>query len=152
MFTRYKGIEIPQNYSGSRFKSEAPITETKTHKPSPSFATRTSISPSFERIIAPQDVNEELEIDVDLTNDTNTDIEYEDTISNSSLRFEDVEEKCESDKKSLLDEFKPLIFKTIKNVNHEDLLLLSLVILLMSEGSENSSELIIPLLFLFLYR
>ena len=50
MFTRYKGIDVPQNYSGNRFKSEIipPITETKTHKPTNFTPTKTSISPAFE--------------------------------------------------------------------------------------------------------
>ncbi|MBQ4109064.1 MAG: hypothetical protein IJC80_06650 [Clostridia bacterium] len=47
MFTRYKGMGIPENYSGVRFR-EAAQTEMKTHKPSPSYtSTRTSVSPMF---------------------------------------------------------------------------------------------------------
>ena len=49
MFTRYKGTEIPANYSGVRFRDYAPPpTEMKTHKPSPSYtSTKTSVSPAF---------------------------------------------------------------------------------------------------------
>ncbi len=52
MFTRYKGFEIPKDYSGSRFKGEGLKTEMKTHKASPSYtSTRTSVSPTFKNAI-----------------------------------------------------------------------------------------------------
>ncbi len=51
MFTRYKGISIPENYSGNRFKTP-PETSTKTHKPTASYTgTKTSISPAFNQAI-----------------------------------------------------------------------------------------------------
>ena len=52
MFTRYKGTEIPPNYSGTRFRDYSPPpTEMKTHKPSPSYvSTKTSVSPSFKSV------------------------------------------------------------------------------------------------------
>ena len=52
MFTKYKGVQIPQNYSGSRFKADGLETEMKTHKPTPSYSsTRTSVSPTFQSAI-----------------------------------------------------------------------------------------------------
>ena len=49
MFTKYKGVQIPQNYSGSRFKVAELETEMKTHKPIPAYSsTRTSVSPTFQ--------------------------------------------------------------------------------------------------------
>ena len=52
MFTRYKGTQIPANYSGVRFRDFAtPPTEMKTHKPSPSYTSaKTSVSPAFRNI------------------------------------------------------------------------------------------------------
>ncbi len=49
MFTRYRGTEIPENYSGVRFRDfSPPPTEMKTHKPTPSYtSTKTSVSPTF---------------------------------------------------------------------------------------------------------
>lgn len=154
MFTRYKGIEIPQNYSGNRFKSEAPITETKMHKPSMSYGTKTSISPTFESALR-QDTSNELEAELEnefvdpVSNFSQNEIDYDENFS-SPIEAPFVEEKVV--KSSVLDDFKPLISNIIKNVNSEDLLLLSLVILLMSDGNEDSSEIIIPLLLLFLYH
>lgn len=152
MFTRYKGIEIPQNYSGSRFKSDAPPTETKTHKPSASFATKTSISPSFENVLR-QGENEELD-----TNYQNELVSSQDFYEDENYPSEEIivpsemPKESQIEEKSLFNEFKPLVSRIIKNVDSEDLLLISLVILLMNEENEGAGELILPLLLLLLYR
>ena len=55
MFTKYTGIELPQNYSGSRFKQDiAEDTEMKTHRGQISTVggvVKSSVSPSFQSII-----------------------------------------------------------------------------------------------------
>ncbi|MBQ7788337.1 MAG: hypothetical protein IJ398_01635 [Clostridia bacterium] len=57
MFTRYKGIDIPKNYSGNRFR--VPIeTEMKTHSGEIISASRTSVSPSFNNGISSFQDNE----------------------------------------------------------------------------------------------
>lgn len=170
MFTRYKGIDVPQNYSGSRFKSEPPNTEMKTHKPTPIYSpTKTSISPSFERarnhgyqnVVEGQIANESIDNVSDFNDfqEENYSLENEyfepesKPLGNGDSNQED-EDKCEQkqQKEGVFDELKPLINKFLKNINSEDLLLLSLIILLFGEGNEESSDLIIPLLCLFLYH
>lgn len=54
MFTKYTGIEVPQNYSGSRFKKEVEKTEMKTHRgqiSSSDSGIKASVSPSFQEVI-----------------------------------------------------------------------------------------------------
>ncbi len=176
MFTRYKGIEIPQNYSGNRFKSEVPppITETKTHKPTSYSPTKTSISPLFENALKTADAvsdfkKESYETDEEFNiisnddlnayaenNEENLDaieeIEKVNSIDCANESFDKEKRAITHQKGNLLDEFKPLIGKIIGNVNSEDLLLLSLVVLLMGESNASSNELILPLLFLLLYH
>lgn len=151
MFTRYNGIEIPQNYSGSRFKNEAPPTETKTHKPSLAIGTKTSISPSFESALRRQTSNE-TKYDDEIIDEFIEANEPELDSGEDNSFFEEPEQNIEIPEKTLFNEFKPIVSQIIKSVDQEDLLLLSLVFLLMSEGNESSGELIIPLLLLFLYR
>ena len=150
MFTRYKGIEIPQNYSGNRFRNEAPITETKTHKPSVSSSAKTSISPSFESVLKHgtfQPIEEQIVEDV-------SDFYENEVISeeNPPIMIEESPSEGKDKERTLFDDFKPLVSSVLKNVSSEDLLLLSLIILLMSEGNEDSNDVILPLLLLFLYR
>ena len=159
MFTRYKGIEIPQNYSGSRFKSEPPLTETKTHKPSLTSTTRTSISPMFENALKNQFESNQVEEIIDSVsefdqNDNTYIEEANENFDNLKDEFSSFENESSELSKGamLLDEFKPFVSRILKSVNSEDILLLSLIVLLMSEGNSESNELIVPLLFLFLYR
>ena len=163
---------------GNRFKSEIipPITETKTHKPTNFTPTKTSISPAFESALRTSQNMYQEEKMFDSVSDfeeddyeTNTENEKiseqefdtyesykEDSFINENQSqaddYKESEKASTYQEKSLLDEFKPLIGKIFGNVNSEDLLLISLVILLMGESNESSNDLIIPLLFLILYR
>lgn len=182
MFTKYKGIAVPQNYSGSRFKSEPPKTEMKTHRPAAVYTpTKTSISPTFERVVSQgyqgsldntteekivdnvSDFNNFVEQDTPLENDylyndtsqDNAQEREQQSVQEDSLKNEQESvQECEPLKKGsgLFDELSPLINSFFKNISSEDLLLLSLIVLLFSEGNEESNDLIIPLLCLFLYR
>ncbi len=162
MFTKYRGIEIPQNYSGSRFSVPPPETEMKTHRPSTIYSpSKTSISPTFQ---AGLDALQELQTEEIADNV----YEIEDTSYNNAYdqddSFSDVAEeltsydipneasKEPSKKTSIFEEFKPFVSKFLKNISSDDLLLISLVILLLGDGGDESSELILPLLCLFLYR
>ncbi|MBQ8546512.1 MAG: hypothetical protein IJ437_06200 [Clostridia bacterium] len=167
MFTRYKGIDIPQNYSGSRFKSEPPKTEMKTHKPTSVYTpTKTSISPTFERAVSQgyqeafeSITDEEISDNVSDFNDISEENyclenEYIENKPESQENAEEFTEECAPPQKKcgIFDELSPFIDSFFKNISSEDLLLLSLVILLFSEGNEESNDLIIPLLCLFLYH
>ena len=170
MFTRYKGIDVPQNYSGSRFKSEPQNTEMKTHKPSPVYSpTKTSISPSFERVVSQGYQNtfesSPFKENIDNVSDFN-DFQEENNVleneyfepENEPLETYNESQREEPDcapktkKAGIFKELSPFINKFFKNINSEDLLLLSLIILLFGEGNDESSDLIIPLLCLFLYH
>ena len=150
MFTRYKGIEIPQNYSGNRFRNEAPVTETKTHKPSVSSSTKTSISPSFESVLRHGTIQVPVEQIVEDVSDFYENEMVAEEVAPTMIEEAPLEEKNKEG--TLFDDFKPIVSSIIKNVNSEDLLLLSLIVLLMSEGNEDSNDVILPLLLLFLYR
>ena len=121
MFTRYKSVEIPPNYSGNRFKSEAPETETKMHKPSALSSTKTSISPTFESALKSGMLNYTNTPILEEIGDTVSDFDnsYEISDQNTSYNFEDqsqayfeendTSKTTESEQKSLLDEFKPFV-------------------------------------------
>ncbi len=80
MFTRYKGIDIPKNYSGNRFKM--PIeTEMKTHSGEILGASRTSVSPSFNNSISSFQDNDEVE-------NEGENIDFEASEQNSNYRQE----------------------------------------------------------------
>ena len=162
MFTKYRGIEIPQNYSGSRFSVPPPETEMKTHRPSSVYApSKTSISPIFQ---ASLDAKSKPEIDNFADNvykieENSYDNQYQpynefDTESQDIRQFNEPSKSDENvnKKASVFEEFKPLVSSFLKNISSEDLLLLSLVILLLGDGGDGASELILPLLCLFLYR
>lgn len=163
MFTKYRGIEIPQNYSGSRFSVPPPETGMKTHRPSTVYTpSKTSISPTFQASLdalsAPSQIEEipdnvyEIE-DESYESTYNQSDDYSD--SSEELSEYDIQSKKDqesSKSNSVFEEFKPFVNKFLKNITSDDLLLLSLVLLLFGDGGEESSELILPLLCLFLYR
>ncbi|MBO5338871.1 MAG: hypothetical protein J6A96_04140 [Clostridia bacterium] len=171
MFTRYKGINIPENYSGNRFK--APLeTETKLHKPTPTYTgTKTSLSPTFEEVIRQK--NNELsmpfvdedEQDLDVTEDSITDIEdneaesdeYNNVKEDFSINKPDntYNENTTSRKATsgngLLCELGSLIGKLTGSLKGEDLLILAIIVLLLSENNNDDNTIILPLLCLLLY-
>lgn len=87
MFTKYKGINIPENYSGNRFKTPLE-TETKMHKPVSTYTgTRTSISPTFEEAMR-QSRTPRLVIDDEADNEPN--------MSSEELEYESLQDEQES--------------------------------------------------------
>ena len=172
MFTRYKGISIPENYSGSRFKA-APETETKLHKPStPIYSgTKTSISPTFEEAIRQSSAVqyepevEELDSENDTSNDTNLFIESSE-IEEASLKALEADEASkltDTYKESttnqestsgdgVLGEFSKLFGKLSSGLKSENLLILAVILLIFSENNFDDNALILPLLALLLYN
>ena len=158
MFTRYKGIDIPENYSGSRFKAPI-ITETKTHKPTPPMTysgTKTSISPAFEDALREQSVRpiEKLpqEFDQIFTEENIDEVTlYEN--ENSNNEEEKISEKSEASNKgdtSLLGEFGNLFSQIFSKIKQDDLVIIGVILLLLSEKNEDNYA-ILPLLILLLY-
>lgn len=162
MFTKYRGIEIPQNYSGSRFSAPPPDIEMKTHRPSTVYTpSKTSISPTFQASLESSEPSSVEEIpdnvyEIEEASYDNSSVASE----NSSAKAQELvssdipkqESNGTNNKSGVFEEFRPFVSKFLKNISSDDLLLLSLVILLFGDGGEESSELILPLLCLFLYR
>ena len=162
MFTRYKGINIPENYSGNRFK--APIeTETKTHKPTQSGVyggTKTSISPIFESAIKERtysnDINEAL---YEPTDSYQSEEAYATSINESQgldfneefIENQDSSSKNEDPKKnSILGDFASIFSQITSKIKQDDFIIIGVILLLLSEKGEDK-DVIIPLLLLLLY-
>lgn len=161
MFTKYKGVQIPQNYSGSRFKVAELETEMKTHKPIPAYSsTRTSVSPTFQGAIGNK-LNEESPKTGAYVYENEDEEQYfneENEANNMAEEYEETNEtnsegKTENKKGigAFIDELKPFLNKLTKTINNEDLLLLGLILLLASENSDEARGAILPLVLLFLY-
>ena len=164
MFTRYKGINIPENYSGNRFK--APIeTETKTHKPTQNSVyggTKTSISPIFENAIKERsyvnDMSETIQVPDD--NYQNEEATYtQSTCEPQSIDFDEefVEnqdtkepENEKSPKNSVLGDFASVFSQITSKIKQDDFIIIGVILLLLSEKGEDK-DVILPLLLLLLY-
>ena len=160
MYSRYN---IPKNYSGNRFKEQFIETETKMHKPSPSYmSTRTSVSPTFQNALNEQYDNKTSQSVYDFEENATDSSEVESEIS--SLNFQDEikatlgtsEKNAEPEKKkgpsATFSELVPFISKLTANISYEDLILISLILLFISEENSESKNLLLPLLLLFLYK
>ena len=163
MFTRYKGISIPENYSGNRFK--APIeTETKTHKPTQGGVyggTKTSISPIFESAIKERtynnDINETL---YEPTDSYQSEEEAYATSINESQGLDFNEEFIENQdsssesedpkKNSILGDFASIFSQITSKIKQDDFIIIGVILLLLSEKGEDK-DVILPLLLLLLY-
>lgn len=137
MFTRYSNIDIPQNYSGSRFNKQViEDTETKIHSTPIQGATKSSVSPTFEynkAIIAEEEKIDEVSVPV------------EDDISS-------IEENANNDNKdnslSVLSQFTDYF----KRINSDDLLLIALIIFLLNDHNMNNNDIIIILSLMLIYH
>ena len=169
MYSRYN---IPKNYSGNRFKEPLIETETKFHKPSPSYtSTRTSVSPTFQNALNEQSIKKTGDGVYDFAeNDSPSPIfeaeEFDPPIAdfqheqkNSFLG--DTEQERNGDFSSnekekgqspLGKEILPLVSKVLSNINHEDLILISLILLFVSEENSEAKSLILPLMILYFYK
>lgn len=150
MFTKYSGIDVPKNYSGSRFKQNLE-TEMKTHKapiiqPAPTV-TKSSPQPSFQSIID-KAASGEKETPSDYTEQT-------DAPSNEiPVPVSIIEPSRESEVDTHTDSscVNSAISSLLESLNGDDLLLIALIILLSgNEGYENK-EIIVTLALLLLYR
>ena len=161
MFTKYKGVQIPQNYSGSRFKADGLETEMKTHKPTPSYSsTRTSVSPTFQSAIDNRYDRENQKIGGYVYENEGKEDYYNEENEVEGLAEENEntgDEACQNkteNKKgagAFIDEIKPFFNKLITAISNEDLLLLGLILLLASEDSDEARGAILALFLLFLY-
>ena len=152
MFSKYTNIEVPQNYSGSRFKKTNELhTDMKTHTPSEFSAVKSSVSPIYqEQIYAYTDESEVNECYEDDCADTEP-CEGDETQKNVDPVDENCENDClrvESNKATSRLGFDEIF----KNFNSEDLLLVCLIIFLSTNESSNNNDIIILLSLLLAYH
>ena len=176
----YSKYTVPENYSGVRFKAPIIETETKLHKPTPSYtSTRTSVSPTFQNAInarISKEIYEKTSEDVANFNENapfSPSVE-EDYLENKELSTESsfeskVDENIDEfpNERSEIDtnenekrtgiglfgkEFLPILSKITSKISTEDLLLLSLILVFASEENSEAKDLLLPLLLLFLYN
>lgn len=131
MYSRYSGVSIPQNYGGSRFSHLAEI-ETKTHRPT---TTVTPIKASPVPII--EDEDEKIEADY----------QFEEDIDESSEQAIDEDEQdvfLQEDKgEKARDDFS--LASLISHLEKDDILLLGLILLLISDSSKDNYDVIMVL-------
>lgn len=143
MFTRYSGVDVPQNYSGNRFRKKTiEDTETKVHS-STLGATKSSISPSFEK-----QLNQQFDEESDFQ-DTENSIENNEYILDES-------NSCERNDSNTSNNnvFKELssFSNYFKNIKNDDLLLIALIIFLASDKGASNNDIIILLSLLLIYH
>lgn len=131
MYSRYSGVSIPQNYGGSRFSHLAEV-ETKTHRPT---TTVTPIKASPVPII--EDEDEKIEADY----------QFEEDIDESSEQAIDEDEQdvfLQEDKgEKARDDFS--LASLISRLEKDDILLLGLILLLISDSSNDNYDIIMVL-------
>jgi hypothetical protein len=131
MYSRYSGVSIPQNYGGSRFSHLAEV-ETKTHRPT---TTVTPIKASPVPII--EDEDEKIEADY----------QFEEDIDESSEQAIDEDEQDvflqENKGEKARDEFS--LASLISRLEKDDILLLGLILLLISDSSKDNYDVIMVL-------
>lgn len=150
MFTRYSDIEIPQNYSGSRFSKQfAEDTTTKIHTSTIQGASKSSVSPSFEMsrlgeaYQAPEaDDNVEYFNDEAIFDDISDEDNNEFTASSVN----------KDENHSEISESLSQITGYLKRLKNDDLLLIGLIAFLANENSVSNNDIIIILVLLLMYR
>ena len=160
MFTKYKGINIPENYSGSRFKAP-PETETKTHTPSSLgvySGTKTSISPAFEDALREKSSPKKEEtfelFQEPMLEESTGDAPYfeEETTEKENERKAPLlsRESTGNGSSRLFSEFGNLFSQISSKIKQDDLIIIAVILLLLSEENEDN-YVILPLLLLLLY-
>ena len=144
MFTKYNSVEIPQNYSGNRFKNLGE-TEMKTHRAALTSVqqspVKSSTSPTFQEVID-KTMNDVEEVEAD-----SLDISSE---SELSYTPQQLDETPNTAKDTSTNEFSLAGF--VDKISKDDLLLIALIILFASDSSVSSYDTVIILALLLLYH
>lgn len=159
MFTRYSNIEIPQNYSGNRFKKN-PIEDTtmKIHESEIKNEIKTSVSPTYNDWIYTKNspsfsqitnTSPKENINLDIQNDN---IHLEKTPNettnkdNSQLFNTDFNDDSLAENKVASKKYDfTQILNHLKRIKNDDLLLVILIIFLASDKNIANNEVIILL-------
>ena len=156
MFTKYTSVKLPENYSGSRFKSTTIDTEMKTHRPkevqNTTSSVKTSVSPSFKNTLVKDQVTEyESENEgVVLENDTPSKIAAEE-ISDEHKESPTIQES-NTDYVAQSPFNMSELTRIFERFKADDILLLVLILILSKDGGEESPDALILLALLLLYR
>ena len=178
MFTKYNGINLPNNYSGTKFRQPIEDTTMKTHraldeKVIQKGVVRTSVSPTFQNALN-STIQEAREIE-SFSDDEHA-LPHIDNSASSSFFEEEVCEStaiCEDNNDYPSSQFDskcdigdkndkeahPLnllkesgLGKLIDNLNKDDILLIALIVIFAQEHSANSLDAIVILALLLLYH
>ncbi len=168
MFTRYSGVDIPQNYSGNRFRKKSiENTEMKVHTNQTQGAIKSSVSPSFENQFKDekfQSINEEISLDNSKITEAVAENEYfEGEIIDSDDSHEQIdvnlilqesnEQSSKPVNKSILGDLSlSPITEYLKSIKGEDLLLIALIIFLASDKNVSNNDILIILALLLVYH
>lgn len=163
MFTRYSGVDVPQNYSGNRFRKRSiENTEMKVHTNQTQGATKSSVSPTFENQSNNNDYTEEIiepdtnEIVEPINEKIPTSVDENEDITETDVELS-VQENEHSDSKpafkGLLSDLNLSPFtEYLKNIKNDDLLLIALIIFLASDKNVGNNDIIILLALLLVYH
>ncbi len=138
MFSRYSNISIPKNYGGSRF-ADLSETETKTHRAlTPLAPIKSSHSPSFVPIREPKE--EEIADEVsDFEN-------FEDIEAPIVEQDEELQEAVgDEDKEDEKNEHSSILKSILSNLERDELIILGLILLLISDSSQENTDVIMML-------
>ena len=174
MFTKYTDINLPKNYSGSRFKQELTDTKMKTHRAQDistgKSVIKSAMSPTFQDIIDKTvQESEEEKLDQSTVNEQ-VEEAYADSIEESTDTEQEVQDSFEEiyesnnelttvapthNSKSEADFFSLFkesgLGKLLSSAGRDDFLLIGLIALLASDGSGDNLDAIILLALLLLY-
>ena len=154
MFTKYNNVNIPQNYSGNRFRQSPEDTEMKTHRATANTSalvgsTKTSVSPYFQAQLNDDNIIP-IEYSSDDTNEEANDVEQEENIEIIDTPTNKVPNFNSAPPMQSMEENK--LYQLFKNVKNDDLLLLALILLLAKDNTENGSDALAILAFLLMYH
>ena len=148
MYSRYSDFSIPKNYSGSRFSS-IDDTSTKLHRGEIGGASKSSHSPTF---IAPRKDDEIQSENDELSEsfDENYTVDINESVNDSTEVACEVS-KPKDDKQDLKSAFDFSSIKSLfSSVDKDELIILGLILLLISDAEQENEDVIALLVMLLL--
>lgn len=142
MYTRHTGINIPKNYSGSRFSKNEDTLPVKEHRPTYTEAVRSTHSPSYDEEISKIAEEADKEIPEPIS-----EVTYEEKEEKSLPTSTEYEKKTDT-----LLPFSLPIKEILNGIDKEELLLIGLILLIASEKDNDNNVILTLLSLLLLYK
>ena len=142
MYTRHTGINIPKNYSGSRFSKNEDTLPVKEHRPTYTEAVRSTHSPSYDEEISKIAEEADKEIPEPIS-----EVTYEEKEGKSLPTSTEYEKKTDT-----LLPFSLPIKEILNGIDKEELLLIGLILLIASEKDNDNNVILTLLSLLLLYK